>query len=216
MKKRIWLMIFMSVGLWSQAQTADWKFGVNFASGLSWSNASMDVAPDGAGGMFDISIVAEKYFRERYAFYAGLSYMNSKAQIKNNSAGNISLKTENLAFDVQKSANYRLQYLTVPVGMKFVTQQFRLFSYYFQAGLLPGVKIGGSVALDDGVRHSFSKDLNLMTCGVQLSSGCLYPIMSENFVKGGLIFNYFFTDALNASNMKAFPLSAGIVLGYVF
>ena len=209
-------MFVIFTGLLCQAQNTDWKFGVNFASGLSWSNASMDIAPDGVGGMFDISIHGEKYFRERCAFYAGLSYINTRGQFRNNSVSNISLKTENLTLNVQKSANYRIQYLTIPVGMKFVTEQFRLFSYYFQAGLLPGVRIGGSVALEDGVRYSFSKDLNLMTCGVQLSSGCLYPIMPENFIKGGLIFNYFFTDALNASNMKAFPLSTGIVLGYVF
>jgi hypothetical protein len=77
------------------------------------------------------------------------------------------------------------------------------------------VRVAGSVAIGDD-KHSLSKDLNLMTCAVQLSLGVLYPVSDDSHIKAGIIFNRFFVDAFNASNMKILPTSLGLQLGFVF
>jgi hypothetical protein len=95
------------------------------------------------------------------------------------------------------------------------TRQYGRFFYYCQGGLLPGVKINGSIGVDRD-KYSLSKDLNLMTCAVQLSSGLLYPTSKDTFLKVGIIFDHFFTDIFSASNMSVLPFFTGLQAGFIF
>jgi hypothetical protein len=197
------------------SQNNDWKFSINASPAISWGKASGDIKSDGSRFSFDVSVHAEKYFRERYAYFVGVSFFGMSGAFKNNSTSPISLKSENSSLNIGNSASYFIQYLTLPVGIKLKTSQYGSLSYYFQGGLLPGVRVGSSIAIEDQ-KHSLSKDLNLMTCAVQLSTGVLYPVSADNHVKAGITFNYFFVDAFSASNMKNLPISLGLQLGFVF
>jgi hypothetical protein len=197
-------------------KAGDWQFGINFAPAFSWAPASGNVSSDGMRFSFELSVHCDKYFKERYAFFTGISYMNIGGKIQNKTNEPIVLKSDIPDLERMKSAKYSIQYLTVPVGLKLKTLQHGALIYYFQGALLPGVRIGGSCTPEDGEKESFSKDLNLMTCAVQLSIGCLYPTSDHGFLKLGLIFNRFFTDALNSSNMKSLPTSLGLQIGFVF
>ncbi|MDR3246272.1 MAG: hypothetical protein LBT50_07550 [Prevotellaceae bacterium] len=220
MNRRLCKKIFCLLGclfstLICLSQNLDWKFSINATPAISWGPASGDIKSEGARFSFELSAYAEKYFRERYAYFAGISFINMSGQLSNISTSNISLKSGNLSLGVQETAKYSIQYLTIPVGIKLKTPQYGVFSYYFQGGLLPGVRLGSSVGIGESKR-SLAKDLNLMTCAVQLSLGFLYPINEETFIKTGVIFNRFFVDAFSASNMKVLPTSIGLQIGFMF
>jgi hypothetical protein len=205
-------LLITSVGF---SQKNNWDFSVNAASAISWATISGDIKPDGAGFSYDFAVYAEKYFSNNFAYYAGLSFIRTAGQLKNVSTSDISLKSENLNLNTGQSAKYYIQYLTVPIGIKFKTRQYGRFLYYCQAGALPGVKISGSITVNRD-KHSLFKDLNLMTCAVQLSSGLLYPVGEATFLKAGIIFESFFTDTFRASNMNVLPFSAGLQVGFAF
>jgi hypothetical protein len=195
----------------------DWKFHVRFAPAVSWAPASGNIKSDGAGFSFDITVNAEKYFREKYAFFIGVSYIRLGGKFKNISkVSNIEFKSIDNVLEPKETAKYAIQYVTIPVGLKLLTPKYRNLLYYFQGGLLPGFKVGSSIKLESEDNQSFTDDLNLMTCGVQLSAGGMYPLSDSNFIKFGLNFNRFFTDALSSSDMKIYPTSLGAVLGFVF
>jgi hypothetical protein len=197
------------------SQKTDWKFGINVTPAIAWTTASGDIEPGGSRFSFDLSVQAEKYFSERYAFYSGISFFRMAGQFKNNSISEISFKSGNAVLGIEEKATYAIQYLTIPVGLKLKTPQYGPFLYYFQGGLLPGIKVGGSIATKDE-KHSLAKDVNLMTCAVQLSLGILYPTGDDTYIKTGVIFNRFFVDALSASNMKILPTSLGLQIGFIF
>ncbi|MDR2466159.1 MAG: PorT family protein [Prevotellaceae bacterium] len=197
-------------------KAGEWQFGINFAPAFSWAPASGNVSSDGMRFAYELSVHFDKYFKERYAFFAGISYMNIGGGIRNKINEPIALKSDIPPLERMKTAKYYIQYLTIPVGLKLKTVRHGTLTYYFQGALLPGVRIGGSCTPEDGEKESFSKDLNLMTCAVQLSLGCLYPASDHSFIKLGLIFDRFFTDALNSSNMKSLPTSLGLQIGFVF
>jgi hypothetical protein len=220
MKRKIYSKIFhtavcLLLAFTCLSQNNDWKFSINATPAISWATASEDIKSDSYRFSFDLSVHADKYFRERYAFFTGVSFFGMSGAFKNISNSPISLKSGNLTLNTGNMASYFIQYLTVPIGIKLKTTQHGIFSYYFQGGLLPGVRVAGSVAIGDD-KNSLSKDLNLMTCAVQLSLGVLYPVSDDSHVKAGIIFNRFFVDAFNASNMKILPTSLGLQVGFVF
>jgi hypothetical protein len=205
-------MLITSIGL---SQKNKWDFSVNASSAISWAKMSGDIKPDGVGFAFDFSAYAEKYLRKNFAYYIGISFIQVSGKLQNISPEDIRFKSADLYLMTGQSTKYFAQYLTIPVGIKLQTRQYGRFFYYWQGGLLPGLKINGTLVIDKD-KYSMFKDLNLMTCAVQLSSGLLYPIGENTFVKAGVIFEHFFTDTFNASNMKVLPFIAGLQAGFVF
>jgi hypothetical protein len=220
MEIKIYRKIFYTIGcllltITCLAQNRDWKFSVNATPAISWWTASGDIKSDSYRFSFDFSVHAEKYFGDKSAFFTGLSFFRMSGTIKNISTAPISLKSGNLSLNNGNIASYFIQYLTVPVGIKLKTAPHGLFSYYVHAGLLPGIRAGSSVTIGDA-KHSLSKDLNLMTCAVQVSPGVLYSLSGDNQIKAGITFTRFFVDAFSASKMKILPNSLGLQLGFVF
>jgi hypothetical protein len=197
------------------SQKHDWNFSINSSPAISWATVSGDIKPDGAGFSFDFSVYAEKYFKKHIAYYIGASFSQLSGKLKNVSTGDISFKSGNLNLHTAQSAKYSIQYLTVPIGIKLQTRQYGHFFYYCRGGLMPGVRISGSM-VENGNKHALSKDLNLMTCAVQLSSGLLYPAGKDTFLNAGIIFGHFFTDTFSASNMSVLPFFTGLQVGFMF
>jgi len=216
MKKTICLLVCSLFALSGFAQLQDWKLSVNAAPSIGWGAASGDIKSDGSRFAFDLSIHAERYFKERYAFYTGIAFMKMGGRFQNISTSAIALKSDNLVLGTGVSTKYSLQYLNIPIGIKLTTPELGALSYYFQGGLLPGIRVGNSIIMPNADKHSFGKDLNLMTCATQISLGCMYSIVEDTFLRAGLVFNYFFVDAMSAKNMKILPSSLGIQIGFLF
>ncbi|MDR2564320.1 MAG: PorT family protein [Prevotellaceae bacterium] len=197
------------------AQEKGWKFSVSADPELTWLSASEDVKSEGVLFGFDFTVQAENYFKERYAYYVGISFMNFGGKIKNITSENLQFKSGGELLPGFTAKN-RLQYLTFPVGLKFRTPDYGMMAYYFQAGLLPGVRIGGNISLPDGTNHGISKDSNVMTCGTQLGLGCMYSTGDNTYVQGGVSFKYFFVDAMSANNIRALPIGIGLHLSFLF
>jgi hypothetical protein len=197
------------------SQKHEWNFSINASSAISWAKISGDIKPNGVGFSFDFSAYAEKSLRNNFAYYIGTSFIQISGKLKNISTAPISFKSENLNLSTGQSTKYFIQYLTFPIGIKLKIRQYGRFFYYCQGGLLPGIKISGSLVVDSN-KHSLYKDLNLMTCAVQLSPGLLCPVGRNTFLKAGIIFNHFFTDTFSASNMNVLPFSTGLQVGFMF
>jgi hypothetical protein len=198
------------------SQKREWDLSINSSAAVSWAKVSGDIKTNGGGFAFDFSVSAEKSFKTSFAYYyIGASFIQIAGKLKNISTEHISFKSEDFGLNSGQSAKYSIQYLTIPIGIKLKTRQYGRFFYYCQSGLLPGIKINGSIVVDRD-KHPLSKDLNLMTCAVQLSTGLLYPTSKDTFVKVGIIFDHFFTDIFSSSNMNVLPFVAGLHAGFVF
>jgi hypothetical protein len=197
------------------AQKTGWGFNVSFSPEMTWANASESVKNDGLRFGFDFTVQGENYFSERYAYYAGISFMNFSSKIENETGSILQFKSETELWPGE-TMKTRLQYLTFPVGLKFKTPDYGMLAYYFQVGLFPGIRVGGKMFQPDGSSYSIYKDSNIMTCGTQLGAGCMYATGENTYVVGGIDFKYCFVDAMSANNIKAFPVSIGLRIGFLF
>jgi hypothetical protein len=192
-----------------------WKFSLGFDPMITWLSAKDDLKSDGSRLGFDFSLYAENYFHNRYAFYIGLSYMNMGGKLKNN--GNAPLSFNYFDLEQSISTSLNAQYLSIPFGIKLHTAEFRLFSYYFNAGLYTGIRVGGSVRNPtSNEKCSISNDVNLITAGCQLGSGLMYAIADGTYLQTGLKFNYGFVDMLKTSKLNGQPLGVGLHIGILF
>ena len=197
------------------AQMPGWRFNVSFDPELTWLSASEDVKGDGPRFGFDFTVQLENYFKERYAYYVGISLMSFDGKIKNVTSNNLQFKSGGELLPGFTAKN-RLQYLTFPVGLKFKTPDYGMMAYYFQAGLFPGIRVGGRISMPDGTTQGISKDSNVMTCGTQLGVGCMYATGDNTYLQGGISFKYCFVDAMSANNIRALPMGIGLHFGFLF
>lgn len=215
MKKFIVFIIILTFTISASAQDKGWKFSVGFDPMITWIAAKDKLESDGSRFGFDFSLYAENYFNERYAFYTGLSFMNIGGRVKN--VGDEPLHFKHFDLDKGVTTNIRAQYITIPIGIKLHTATFGLFSYYFNAGLYTGVRVGGSISNpNNNDRNSINGDINLINAGCQLSAGTMYALGGGTFLQGGIKFNYGFIDMLRTNALNGQPVGLGLHLGILF
>lgn len=218
MKKTLVVLIaflLVSSAAFSQ-DNLGWKFSVNFNPLISWTPASGRIESNGSRLGFDFALHAEHYFKQRYAYFAGVSLLNIGGRVQNTTSNILNFRTTNFGLNPGQEARLRMQYITVPIGLKFKTPDYGLLAYYFQAALLPGIRVGASGSTSDRPSESLSSDFNLMTIGMQLGVGCMYATGDDTYLKLGVVFNNLFVDALRDSKMKAVPVNLGLNIGFLF
>ena len=215
MKKLILFISLLLIGYLSTAQNSGWKFSAGFDPMITWISAKDDLKSDGARFGFDFSLFAENYFHERYAFYVGLSYMNMGGKVKNNGMGTLNFHHFNLLQN--KTANLNIQYLSIPIGLKLHTAEFGRSSFYFNAGLYTGARVGGSIkSHGDNTKYSINKDVNFITAGCQIGTGLSYALGDGTYLQAGAKFNYGFVDMLKTSTLNGVPIGIGLHCGILF
>lgn len=218
MKKGIILSFFIlfSVGTCIAQSGLGWKFSVNFDPLVTWGRSSNAIESEGSRMGFNFSVIGENYFKERYAFYVGGSYMNMGGKIKNISQENLYFKNNDFTLSPNESANIRLQYLTIPFGIKFKTPNYGMMSYYFQSGLFTGFRLGGSVSTRSVSRTGIASSFNFMTAGLNLGAGAMYATGDDTYLRFGISFIYSFTDVLRQQDTDFKPIGLGLHLGFLF
>ena len=131
-------MLFLCATLFaSSAMAQGMRFGVFFDPQISWFNSDhKDFDPNGPEFGYRIGFTADNFFAERYAFSTGLSINSLSGNIRYATDG-YSLKTNDGKYSIAKNANVkaRIQYLSVPLELKFKTIEIGYNTFYVHMGL---------------------------------------------------------------------------------
>src|SRR5699024_4570828 len=115
----------------ANAQT---KIGIKVSPLLSVNRVSTDdgniaAASDGVGLRFSFGPIVDFFLKENYYFSTGILYTPKRA--------GISIKDE---LGIQRSEDYKLQYLQIPAMIKLFTNELALDTrVYFKFGAIPEI-----------------------------------------------------------------------------
>jgi hypothetical protein len=222
MKKVFFLVVGLTLltSISSSSQSTNRSFSLFADPQFSWfTSDTKKFTPNGSVGGFNIGFTADKYFAERYAFYTGVSINNIGGNIKYVDAG-YKLETTDATYTIAPGTNVKLkaQYLTVPVGLKFKTNQIGYLAFFAQVGVSGYLRLKASAwdDVDNIDKETVTKQFNLAFTSYHIGAGVEYSLGGSSSIQAGLTYMSGITEAYKAGYGKVSLGSLALRVGIVF
>ncbi len=194
------------------------RFGVFVDPQLCWLVPDVkNIDNDGARLSIKGGLIVDFFFAENYAFTTGLSISNAGGNLYYNDSLTLTVHNTKEHFAPETTVNYKLQYLSVPLGLKFKTKQIGYFTFFAKLGLLPEINIkaraddSGNQLDDDNI----SDESGLINMSYYFGGGMEYSLGGNTALFTGINYHNGFIDVLKSKDSKeiqsVFSLSLGIM-----
>jgi hypothetical protein len=226
----------------AQAQTNKIRFGLKIAPNTGWLRAqTANIAPSGSKLGFGYGLMAEKNIlgSEKYALTAGIDVNNYGFKVKYDELIYDTLTTATFPNVLYK---YNLQYLDLPVSLKFKTNEIGYFSYYGSFGIKPSFLLSSKAAVEnapitdeiirtndntydkydfrqriDGQTLAFKDDVWRFRTALIIGGGIEYSLNGgRNTLLAGIVWDQGFTGVLQDKQTKARNSYVALNIGFFF
>jgi hypothetical protein len=222
MRKFIAILFTAFISFQSFGQTDQkFHFGLKAVPALAWFKSdTKGLQSDGSKVGFAYGLVAEFNFGKNYAFATGLEVAYRGGKFKSE------VTTPGLTMVTSTTAN--LEYLEIPITLKFKTNEIGAMTYYLQAGIQPGFNIRARADYSKDLQsngttnHSDSSDIDIMDAtnsfnlSMVIGGGLEYNLSGNTSLMAGVTFSNGLLDVLDDSDAKASSNYLGLVLGILF
>jgi len=221
--KKVFFIIAGSLLLSSMAvnaQTQNRRFSIFADPQLSWfTSDTKRFEPNGPVGGFNIGFTADKYFADRYAFFTGLSINNLGGNLLYKDAG-YELVTRDSTYDIAAGTSVKLkaQYLTVPLGLKFKTNEIGYISFYAQVGVSGYIRLKASAWETENQidKETATDQFTLAFASYNIGGGIEYSLGGPSSLQAGIVYTSGITEAYKAGYGKVSLGSLSLRIGIVF
>jgi hypothetical protein len=217
MKKLLFVIILLSSFLYIHSQ--DLRFGVFVDPLLSWLTPdAKNISRDGPRIGIKGGLILDKYFAKNYAFTTGVSISNMGGNLHYKDSVIIETLETEVILNPESGVEYKLQYVSVPVGLKFKTNEIGYFTFFAQLGFTPQINIKARAEASDNQidNENISEELNLFNLSYFFGGGLEYSLGGNTALTGGIIFNNGFIDVLSSKNVKETLSFLSLRLGIMF
>ena len=174
---------------------------------ISWFSSDVAVTQNsGARPGFGFGLTFNSYFASNYSFSTGISLVNSGGRLISNSGQPTILqlsKPTNVASG--QSVVYKIQYLTVPLGLKLQTNQIGYMTFFSDIGLDPKVVVNGKVDIPslNLTNERAINELNIFNLSYHITAGIEYSMGGNTALVSGLSFENNFFDITKDNETQA-------------
>jgi len=183
----------------------DFKFGILFDPTITWLNSDVnDVTREKARLGLDLGMSVDYFFTRNYAFSTGISLFNMGGTLRYGNGitkfrTKDGLKKVGLGGDVK----YKLQYLKIPVAIKFKTHRIGQFIYSANLGFDPMFRVASRANFDDVTdpenpvklkNSKVNQEIKLMNLGWHFGLEVHYSLGQDAALFSGFSFLKTFTD----------------------
>lgn len=217
-KSVITLTLLLLIAFQSQGQQKI-NFSVFFDPSINWMQSDVkEITSDGSKLGFDAGLTVDKFFAERYAFCSGISINSIGGQLKYNKNVDFKVHGQSLLVDSGSSIDYHLQYIKVPLGLKFKTTQIGYLTLYANLGLDLLLNIKATGDSSDGTLSSddISSNIHFFNMAYFFGAGAEYSLGGSTALVFGLTYTNGFVNIANNSNANITTSSLALKLGILF
>ena len=199
------------------------RFGIFANPQISWLKPDIKkVTSEGSRPGINIGISMNRYFTDNYAFSTGISInrLGGKASYQDSTTLQLTNRTDTLY--PGNILTYKMQYITIPLGLKFKSDEIGYLTFFAKAGIDPMINIS-AVGLTDDKKidsESINDEINIFNLGYHLEIGMQYSLGGQTALQLGL--NYqngildITTDGENQPADKILLNSVSLHCGIVF
>jgi hypothetical protein len=199
----LFLILILVAGKNLMAQEKNIRFGVFADPVIAWfSSDTKETKNDGARAGLNFGFTFNKYFDKNYSFSTGLSLLNAGGRLTN--ADSVEMAFNNFTTEVAPGEPmiYRIQYLNIPLGLKFESDQIGYTRFFVDLGLDAKVVLGGKVDIPSHEieKEAAADELNLFNIGYHLMAGAEYSLGGNTEMVFGIGYENNFLDVTNDIN----------------
>ena len=219
MKRILSITLFLGVVATLQAQVSPVRFSVHLDPQFAWFSSDDDrVEPDGSILHLNAGLQMDYFFAENYAFVLGVGINNLGGNLRYADSTEFSSKGEMLLIEPGQSAKLNLQYIDIPLGLKFKTEEMGYSTFFFQLGFNPMININAKASSDQASfnKQDIKESTNMFCLGYHVGLGLEYKLAGSTALVGGVRWNSGLIDVTDndRANVKINALS--IHLGVLF
>jgi hypothetical protein len=188
------------------AQDKNIRFGVFADPVIGWFSSDTKVTKnDGSRAGINFGFTFNKYFGENYSFSTGLSLLNAGGRLTGTDT--VEMVFSNFKTEVMpgESMIYRIQYLNIPLGLQFESNQIGYIRFFTDLGLDTKVVVGSKVDIpSEGIeKEAAGEEVNTFNLGYHLMAGIEYSLGGNTEMVFGLGYENNFLDLTNDINDQA-------------
>lgn len=181
------------------------RFGIFADPVISWfSSDTRETRNEGARAGFSFGFTFNKYFAHNYSFSTGLNIITAGGRLVSSDTITMEFTNFNTVVAAGKPVLYKIQYLNIPLGLKFETNQIGYVTFFSDIGLDPKIAVGGKADIPsanikgekaiDEIRH-----FNL---GYHILGGIDYSLGGTTGIVLGIGFEHNFLDVTKENNTQ--------------
>ena len=194
------------------------QFGILFDPAVIWLQSDdKNIIPDEPRLGFDIGMSADFYFAQNYAFATGLSLLNTGGTLKYmNGTSWHTKENDTIIINPREDVKYKLQYVKIPVGLKFKTHMIGRMVYSANLGFDIMVRASSRADFRDEKNANVNNAMNLFTLGWHFGIGTMYSLGGDAGIFFGLSYLDTFLDITQSEKYKITSKSLFLRIGMIF
>ena len=199
------------------------RFGVFFNPTITWLQSDVpDVIPVKNHLGFDFGMSLDYFFAENYAFATGVSMFNTGGTLKYvNGIDKFSLRDKNVEIAPNGEVKYKIQYVKIPVALKFKTHLIGRAVYSANLGFDLMMRASAKASFEDiTTKEQYdniaTKEINFFNLGWHIGGAVSYHLGGDAFLYGGLTFLDTFTDLTKPLHDKITSQNLTFRIGIMF
>jgi hypothetical protein len=159
----------------------------------------------------------DKFFADNYAFNTGLSIHNFHLPLQYNDTTLLEIDNAQNELPEKTTVNYRLQYLKLPVALKFLTNEIGYTTFFAHMGLTTemSIKSTADVNIIDTKEGDISTEVKLFIFSYHIGAGVEYSLGGSSALNFGLTYTSGFTD-ITTMHEKVTVNNVALRVGIIF
>lgn len=195
------------------------RIGIFAEPKINWLTPDVkNINSDGSTMGFNIGLMVDKYFTKNYAFATGLSINNTGGKLVYTES--IELATTNAVetIDPNTSVRFKLQYVTIPLGLKLKTNPMGYLSFTSNIGATPQINIKAKAESEENdiQDENISEEINIFNLGYHIGGGIEYSIGGNSAISVSIIYTNGFLDITAREEDKINLSNVALKIGVIF
>ncbi len=219
MKKTILWFTLLLLTATPAIKAQDYRFGVYASPLISWFSPDVsEIENEGARAGFSFSFMYERMFTDNYSLVAGVNLISSGGRLAGREKFTFEFPSFTRQIGADTSIIYRMQYFSVPVGLKLKTNEIGNLTYFADLGLDPKMAVRGRVdipAIDIEGERAMS-EIKRFNFGWHINAGIEYALGPETSAVLGLGFENNFFDVTKDNRDQPKDKTSQKMLRFIF
>ncbi|MBN1950162.1 MAG: outer membrane beta-barrel protein [Bacteroidales bacterium] len=218
--KRIILSILLLLGCaFSFGQGKGIKIGVYVDPMISWfSSESRTASSDGAKMGVDGGLVVDNYFQDNYAFHTGIGIGTCGGSILYTDARPFLSYGLSDTIAAGSVVDYKINYLTLPLGLKLTTKEIGYFSYFARLGFTNQFNLKTRATSSDGMltKSVVEQEIFFYNLSYFVGAGIQYHINKDAALDFAVTYSNGFINLSRIDELKFYSRSVTLRVGIIF
>lgn len=173
------------------------RFGVFADPLICWYSSDTKITVnEGSRAGFNFGFTFNKYFTKNYSFSTGMSLLSAGGNLHNTDTVVMVFNNYIAKVNPGQVINYKIQYLAIPIGLKFESNQIGYLTFFTDIGIDPKIMVGGKVSIPSLKieKEAATKEINPFTMSYHIMTGIEYSFGGNTALVFGLGYENNFVD----------------------